>query len=1178
MAQINKRFSDLSHEELTFTDDFFKLKGGYIENEVFSYKGYDILKDVVDIKTNNFSNIAISKKQKNSDVLEVAKPDNKEKMIDIITTLSFFSNDSDSLSNPGAWLCFAKSYNTWDMDVDKGVFKITTGCPNSYSNYIFRLQSLDETTCQISHNFGDTTYYLQYKEGFSYLNNKDSETTKFLYRVDGALLRLYFKENGKIYKVRCKLVEGAYQLFLEELQFEDEGHSSDNIHIKRVETDFNYYIDSTWVKYDRSNKIDAIDNDRSAFNLDSQFLIHHEYSKSGSFNCVPLKNHLSYKGSLVNGSNLIKSSDLYPLQRPTVDFRTYTGLHTGINQERGNDTITLTFTFNDQEYTVEQGEKYDFTIPSVIEGELSPLYPYNSLNINDTTFVKNGAFGSDMPFFADKFRKLQNENTEFNTGLYLCTWLYQPSENAMPIWLDRYYYPDMVSRHKALKTEFKETFKPSFNNIPDSVYTKEKAEDLKLDDFNKEDIEAFKLALQNNTFVDKKSDVLIEPGTSYQYQRVSNNEVDELYNIISENRIDVVKDQKANNVNLHQSFAFNGENWRRIPGEYFNNTSGINFNANIYINPNKKLGLQLFGSDYNAGLNIQNRKDLAPFHYYASAEKIYLLNNYYQVRQESNISAKYGMSIREVIVGAPFEDLYILTDDSIIIMEYDLKLKSRILYRDIENLYQVTNSDENSIGDTISQYSAAVYNNNIFIPVNTKSNSYIVKIIFNPDKSEEVLTARVLGNNEYTNNFTNTYDETLVETEAIIKSIYIDSEGDIYAFNYDKLKMSFDGDTVYGIYSNKLNSGDNWYYIFNQSLGKLYTSASASKYAEFSSDISIDNIACNPLGEMAVIRGFRANATTNKFSNDEKALEIYSKTKAKVYMYPLKEFDEIISLDYYNYIDNSFTEQMVFVALGSIAGKITVVEYQSLYEKVKVHYTSLDADFLRNTSVCTNGNKLIKEYSENKIYFNLFLPRGVYNERLSIVWDLKDTQEGWYNINVEADTDEAIFRVKINDEIYKEINYKNTKSFQRFTHNNDSIFDGTYYIGCLGKEHGTRMHEILSDEPYDFYTLQNSKMENATLYNRVLKYHEYQANRLHFSKINPLTITLPCGVRNGIEEIVRYFRYRNPGFISNKVKINISGLGDIKLESELKALKKEILNAIEQHGDGLTDINDIEFI
>ena len=148
----------------------------------------------------------------------------------------------------------------------------------------------------------------------------------------------------------------------------------------------------------------------------------------------------------------------------------------------------------------------------------------------------------------------------------------------------------------------------------------------------------------------------------------------------------------------------------------------------------------------------------------------------------------------------------------------------------------------------------------------------------------------------------------------------------------------------------------------------------------------------------------------------------------------------------------------------------------------------------------------------------------------------------------------------------------------QYQHTNDSIFDSIYFFGSIGKDHGIRLHEILSDSPYDPYTLKDTKTEYTTLYTTRLKYHEYQAMRLHYNVINPITITLPCGIHNSIEEIVRYFKYRTPGFVTNKVKINISGLDDIKYESEMKALKSEILNAIKENGDCLTKVNDIEFI
>lgn len=1193
MALEYKSLSELGAKTLTLTDNFFTLSGDYVtDSNSFSYVGYDILKDVCDIKTNNFSNIALSKRFKNEDILKITDEKSNDNMAySSITSLSFFSDDETNTLNPGAWLYFNKSYNnTWDSDAEGTVLVLTEGKIGESDGYLFNLVC-DEvsSTCQISHNYAETSYYLAYDEEkliFYFTNNKNNPYSIFNYHLVDNIIRLYKKIDNKLYTISCIKNNKSYSLTLN-LYTKDK--VIDNIYLRKPNDSFNYYLNASWVKYDRRDKIDAIDNSKSDFDLDSQYIIHHEYSTDDTINIIPLKNHLTYQGSIVNGSNLSISIDGTIIKKPQVDYRTYTNIHTGNNQEYGNDNIILTFTFTDQEFHIEDGEECAFTIPEKEEGNLSPLYPYNTLNINDTAFVRNGAFASDTPYFADKFKKLQNKNTKFNTGLYLCTWLYQRDESSTPIWLDRYYYPDMIHRHKALKEGAKTVFAGSFENIPDTIYDSSNPEMEDYDEFIMKDIEDFKLALQNNTFADKISDVTIEPGTTYIYKRIGSDEVNEEYERLADNRIDIVKDQNSNKVMLENSFDFNGENYRKILGEDLKNTSAINFNTNIYISPKHKMGLQLFGCDYTSGCNIQNRKDLAPFHYYASEDTIYLLNNKYEIRQSFNIRKHYNVYIKDIIINAPFEDVYLVTDDSIFIFEYDLKLKMRILFDDIsglkeilrnEPLYLLPYDDSVLIGNIITQAPALLYNSNLYFGLTVGTYTTIIKIVINPDSEndEGTFTARCLKKTEYTTNFSESYSESYIQTAPAIKSLYAAKDGTIYAFNYHNMKLTFDGDTVYGIYNNIEDSYDKWYYVFNQSLAKSKVSSSSSKYAEFSSDVSIDAIASNPKGEIAMIRGFSPNATTGEINNDEKCLEIYNRTKTKIYNYPLGTFDKIIALDYYTYIDDTFTEQMVFAAIVSMGNMVSIVEYQSNFERVKIYYSSLASAPISNLRQCTCSNELINKYNENKLYFNLFLPDPIHHEKLTIEWDLLESQEGWYNINMEVDMDNAIFRIKINDELYKELSYLTNPNFARYTHTNDSIFNSSYYIGVVGKEYGTTLHDILSDASYDPYALLNTKIENTTLYNKKLAYHEYQATRLHFTKINPLTITIPCGIRNGIEEIVRYFRYRNPGFITNKVKLNISGLPDIEYESELNALKKEILSALENNTDCLTKVTEIEFI
>ena len=68
---------------------------------------------------------------------------------------------------------------------------------------------------------------------------------------------------------------------------------------------------------------------------------------------------MTYKGNSIRGNNTNQSTSNYP----DVDYRTYTSIQSGTNQEKGFDNITLTFTFVDQEYEIEEGDDLLFTIP-----------------------------------------------------------------------------------------------------------------------------------------------------------------------------------------------------------------------------------------------------------------------------------------------------------------------------------------------------------------------------------------------------------------------------------------------------------------------------------------------------------------------------------------------------------------------------------------------------------------------------------------------------------------------------------------------------------------------------------------------------------------------------------------------------------------------------------------------
>lgn len=167
MALESKSFKDsIKFKKLKFNDEYFTLKNEYISSsDGINFFAYNALNDVNDVKSNNFSNLVLTKKQKNSKILEARKVE-KSKLLDIVTTLSFFSAEKASKLNPGVFLAADKSYYTYDINTSASSFYLTEGTADNHVNYLFRVECINELECTISHSFGDNRFYLAYDDGF----------------------------------------------------------------------------------------------------------------------------------------------------------------------------------------------------------------------------------------------------------------------------------------------------------------------------------------------------------------------------------------------------------------------------------------------------------------------------------------------------------------------------------------------------------------------------------------------------------------------------------------------------------------------------------------------------------------------------------------------------------------------------------------------------------------------------------------------------------------------------------------------------------------------------------------------------------------------------------------------------------------------------------------------------
>ena len=131
-----------------------------------------------------------------------------------------------------------------------------------------------------------------------------------------------------------------------------------------------------------------------------------------------------------------------------------------------------------------------------------------------------------------------------------------------------------------MKAESK--FNQSFENIIDKNY-------IKGDKINyKDDITG---KIHRNTYFDKISDMVIEAGNTYRYQRVSSDMINEVIEQIEPNRISTVISDSGQDIDLLDEFLFDNEHYRKLSYDKWNNTNSINFNTDIYLSRKKRMGI-----------------------------------------------------------------------------------------------------------------------------------------------------------------------------------------------------------------------------------------------------------------------------------------------------------------------------------------------------------------------------------------------------------------------------------------------------------------------------------------------------------------------------------------------------------------------------------------------------------
>ena len=262
---------------------------------------------------------------------------------------------------------------------------------------------------------------------------------------------------------------------------------------KNIYDDSSNIPDTSYITYDADN---TIDNNKSKFNLSNNILLYKTFSVGDSpVESLILKNQLLQSDIFSSANNLLSSrasdSNLY-----VNDLREYSSIFSDIAEETG-DSLELNYIFYNKDYKISPGTNM-ITSPA-------SMYPYRKLNVNDTKFVDCGAFSYTTPEFADKIYHMSNDIINNQNGQYLlCTWLSGSNSSDNKMWIDRYYYPDLIDKQSAIAA----------NTYTQSTYD-DYIEKLIYDNADISE------SAQYTKIFDKKSDLIFEPNQNYEYVRIN---------------------------------------------------------------------------------------------------------------------------------------------------------------------------------------------------------------------------------------------------------------------------------------------------------------------------------------------------------------------------------------------------------------------------------------------------------------------------------------------------------------------------------------------------------------------------------------------------------------------------------------------------------------------------------
>lgn len=968
-----------------------------------------------------------------------------------------------------------------------------------------------------------------------------------------------------------------------------------------------------WVSYERDflTNTQNINPERSVASVNANLLVNTQYNdviSNGALdvNILSLKNTNTPENYQGRGNPFQANRSNY-FEEDDVSSRTYHSLFTGSKQEYGNDNISIGYDTYTSNIILPADQITYFHTPQNI-------YPYTKINVSDTGFIEAGAIAGDHPMKADKiFKKLASAKytspfgqvSDETSGTFLCSWLSAGSDvTEKPVWVDRYYQPSSVTYITAL-TGASVNYTTTFSSL---------------------------ISASSTAVFDKPSDLVLEPGAYYAYQHIGNNYINQylqsLTPFLIDNTFSLYLNYEQQNVLLNgltaTEFTFNGNQYT-----ISNSLSAID-NSNQFTlsffgdsqNWQQPFGYQIVGNYVHDGFGMFNTNTVTPTLYVMSLTGLNIFNTNLTLLKNISYTTTplgymrlegmrdyYGMFSDGSFTRFDISDISLATTTNTIltgIVDYDYDGNYGYILCNNSNNISVLRADLNyvTLTDITTAFNLLNYSPNGSLSASNTITLYNGEIYLTPGYQARLNGSDIYFlSSDYTAllrwNTTLSTITTAFQSYTSIADYNIDFSGNIWLIDNTNKYYCFTS-TRNPLVSGSIpaNTVTNTGFTFIGDGKTTNFAISGTGISQTPSDFTVNYLFTTTLSTASAVTDINGNIIQTKSvitSQDNTGIYIpnfeYYIQDNQIIFYTAPSIGYTISATTTLPLDTYTNNRINFISDFTNAGlEQTVLLTRTGYNPttllngnqfnvlsltgIPLLSATFDANAITNNNItndkylATNVNNI---YGDANLNVKAVLT-NVYNSSntltVEIITSLSAIDPGPHHFAVRFDSYHGEMTLFIDGR-----NVGNTY-FEPRKYKFSNLIKRPFMFGTSTFKNNIPLFKYLQKQSY---LVNGLSIYNYNLYSTPLNDYDIQFLARQGMDIHDLVVNLPCGRRNYVEEIERYFKATVPGSKSTLYNLNIinTGITDKLLQD---ALETRILAELKNTAPVYSQINSINWI